>query len=152
MREFEVWCVPEQRHIQQRILRTRTRYAIKLWSWDQHSWVTNTLLRHLSLEFYLNVEWRYMSLITGIINVIYQAIAPWTKNTGCIVTYSRYYPLTTATSHYASGIQSGVTTPVGSFAFFLGDARASNKNIHKFFYIPYVVYGTRGTRRGGWGG
>jgi len=33
MDEFEVWCVPEERHIQQRILGTRTRYTIKLRSY-----------------------------------------------------------------------------------------------------------------------
>jgi len=36
----------------------------------------------------------------------------------------------------------GIAMPMGSFAFFLGTARASDKNAHKFFYVSYFVHGT----------
>jgi len=36
----------------------------------------------------------------------------------------------------------GVTTPMGLFALFLWVARASNKDIHNYFYILYFLYGT----------
>jgi len=35
---------------------------------------------------------------------------------------------------------------LGSFAFFLGVARASDKNIHNYFYVLYFVYGTTACR------
>jgi len=41
-----------------------------------------------------------------------------------------------------SVFQPGGGNPMGSFAFFLGVARASVKSIHNFFYILYFVYGT----------
>jgi len=62
--------------------------------------------------------------------------------------------LTLAWWEWNSGIEASSTlqsTPVvsnlgsrlrgGSFAFFLGIARACDKNIHKYFSILYIVYG-----------
>jgi len=52
-------------------------------------------------------------------------------------------------AHYSASLNSGLPIPLeqwfstwGSFAFFLGVARASDENMHDYFSILYFVYGT----------